>query len=581
MAKVCPTCKKSYAANLAACPHCAEDALGGEDAPPKAPPAKHLEDSGAINLAPKGRIKTRRLPDPPGELPGHRATPGHLEGSEVELGGEPRAMGPRVQMPGSSSAGMGSEVNLGSLSEHRHEDRPQVVMPSTHGSNIDKPQPPAGSMLSQAGSEPPVAPADPKATQVAKQVGVPTMLAENMEGEVGTAPQDPKATKLAKQTAANTMLAEGMEQDVAGGPKATQLAKQTSPKTQLADMAGALPIPKNTQLAGRSGKPTQIAGAGAPQATSLAGGSKPTQLAQDELDAAMTENDKKTKLGAGVAAKTQLAAAKTPMTKLAKPDEQDMLRLPEKHQETKLAAGGTPMTKLASADEQDELRLADPDAPSVADAGLEETHFEDPAVDQEAEVEDEVEPRVVTAPAPKPKYLRRWVMAASSAWSARRRRHRPPRLQGGAARLGPQHVRPASRAEDHGRQQGRHRPGHRLSHIEDGTSVRPWASSPTCRRCHRSSLPAARQVAEAPVRERARNESRRPMMPVVEAQVDSPKPRTATAPSGSATSRRNQRPKGLELTSKGSAATRAIRTTRCFSAASIALSRCKAAMRPA
>jgi tetratricopeptide (TPR) repeat protein len=408
MAKVCQQCKKPYADKLSACPHCAEDALEG--ASPKTPPSRNLEDSGAIDLSPKGRIKTRRLPDPASELPGHRIAPEHPEGSEVDLGAEPRALGPQVIVPGGSMAGMGSEVNLGSLSEHRREDLPRVVMPGASGSHPSAEK--LASMLSQAGSDPQAKEADPKVTQMAKAAAAKTMLAEGMDAEVAQGPQDPKATKIAKQSAAATMLAEGMEQDVAGGPKATQLAKQTSPKTQLADLQGALPIPKNTQLAGGSAKPTQIGGAGAPKATSLAGGSKPTQLAsQDELEAAMAENDKKTKLGAGVAAKTKLASGGTPMTKLAKPTEQDLLRLPEKHQETKLAAGGTPMTKLARSDEQDELRLPDPDAPaSVAEAGLEETNFDAPALDDETAVEDEVEPRVVMAPAPKPKYLSRWIM---------------------------------------------------------------------------------------------------------------------------------------------------------------------------
>lgn len=395
MAKVCQQCKKTYADKLAACPHCAGDARGG--APPKGPSSRNVEDSG-IDLSPKGNIKTRRLPDQPGE--GH----GHPEGSEVDLGAEPRGMDPQVMMPGGSMAGMGSEVNLGSLSEHRRDDRPRVVMPGMSGAlpNAEK----VASMLSQA-AEPPANPEDPKA----KPSAAKTMLAEGMEAEVAQGPQDPKATKLVKQSAAKTMLAEGMEQDVAGGPKATQLAKQTSPKTQLADLQGALPIPKNTQLAGGSARPTQVAGGGAPKATSLAGGSRPTQLAsQDELEEAMAENDKKTKLGAGGAAKTKLASGGTPMTKLAKPDEQDLLRLPEKHQETKLAAGATPMTKLARTDEQDELRLPDAEAPSaLAETGLEETAFDTSAVEEPA-VEDEVEPRVVTAPAPKPKYLSRWVM---------------------------------------------------------------------------------------------------------------------------------------------------------------------------
>jgi tetratricopeptide (TPR) repeat protein len=66
------------------------------------------------------------------------------------------------------------------------------------------------------------------------------------------------------------------------------------------------------------------------------------------------------------------------------------------------------MTKLAKPHEQDELRLADPDAPeALAEPGLEETNFDAPAIE---EPEESVEERVVTAPAPKPKYLRRWVM---------------------------------------------------------------------------------------------------------------------------------------------------------------------------
>jgi hypothetical protein len=440
MAKKCELCHKPYDDKLKTCPHCGGKGKGKAKPPAGGEEVLDIDEGSEIDLAPKSPVRTRKLPErEPGKaIPGYLGTP-DVEGSEVRLGDLPKeGSTPGVVMPGSGSGEQeGSEVNLGSLSAFLpKEGTPKVVMPGSSGkiSGVEKPVP-GPSILSQktqTTENPGAIPStiDPRGGKE-NPPAAKTMLAGNLDLEIAEDPSapklpaDPKATKVAPQGGQKTMLAEGMEGtlDIAGAqadPKATQLAKQQGAKTVISGMEEALPISKPTLVGGAASKETQLGGEG-PKATQLSGGGAPkqTQLAgAEELEASLTEEEKakKTKMAGGAAQKTQMSAGAAPMTKLAKPDEQSQLRLPERSSETKLAAGGTPMTKLARPDEQDMLKLPEPPQAGEADpyATVEsQIAPEDPgyssAESTEAIVEDKDLDQVHVKP-PKPKYGRRWVM---------------------------------------------------------------------------------------------------------------------------------------------------------------------------
>jgi hypothetical protein len=226
MAKKCDRCFQSYPNNLSACPYCAGqpeeilDITGAEEDKPEVEEEVVVAEDEEVELTPKGKkskkSRTRVLPDRGQEAAGARGMPTMSEGSEVDLGGGPGEG--KVVLPGTSGQ-LGSAVNLGSLSEHRMEGAPQVILPGSSspllGGEVGS-GPPSGvgekpSLLSQTSKQPSAAgeKADPKATQLSPQKGQKTMLADDdMDLNIAGEKVDPKATKLAPQKGQKTMLAE-------------------------------------------------------------------------------------------------------------------------------------------------------------------------------------------------------------------------------------------------------------------------------------------------------------------------------------------------------------------------------------